>query len=112
MELGKLLPVKSGIKIPMFISYSNQKSTPQYNPLTPDIELKKALDAATKEEKKAILNYAQDYTTRKSINFTNVHKERTNPDKKPQIWDVENLSVSYAYTKFAHRDFINEKRSA
>jgi cell surface protein SprA len=108
LELGKLLPAKSGVKIPMFVSYSSQISTPQYNPLTPDIELKKVLDAASKEEKKVILNYAQDYTTRNSINFTNVHKERTNPDKKSKLWDVENLSASYAFNKLSHRDFINE----
>ena len=65
-------------------------------------------EISPKEEKKVILNYAQDYTTRNSINFTNVHKERTNPDKKSKLWDVENLSASYAFTKFSHRDFINE----
>ena len=108
MELGKFFPQKTGIKIPMFVSYSSQVSTPQYDPKTPDIELKNALDNASKSEKKAILEYAQDYTTRNSINFTNVRKERTNPDKKPQVWDIENFNVSYAYTKFAHRDFINE----
>lgn len=108
MELGKFLPQKTGVKIPMFVSYSSQVSTPQYDPKTPDIELKNALDNASKSEKNAILEYAQDYTTRNSINFTNVRKERTNPDKKPQVWDIENFNVSYAYTKLAHRDFINE----
>src|SRR5690606_15314516 len=111
MELGKFFPQKTGIKIPMFISYSSQVSTPQYDPKTPDIELKNALDNASKSEKKAILEYAQDYTTRNSINFTNVRKERTNPEKKPQVWDVENFNVSYAYTKLAHRDFINERNT-
>jgi cell surface protein SprA len=108
LELGKFFPKKSGIVIPMFISSSAQISTPQYDPRTPDIELKNALDAANKEEKKAILSYAQDYTTRNSINFTNVHKERDNPDKKVRLWDIENLNLSYAYTKYYHRDFINE----
>ncbi|MEQ7800847.1 cell surface protein SprA [Pedobacter sp. ASV1-7] len=111
MELGKFFPQKTGIKIPMFVSYSSQVSTPQYDPKTPDIELKNALDNASKSEKKAILEYAQDYTTRNSINFTNVRKERTNPEKKPQVWDVENFNVSYAYTKLAHRDFINERNT-
>lgn len=108
MELGKFLPQKTGVRIPMFVSYSSQVSTPQYDPKTPDIELKNALDNASGSEKNAILEYAQDYTTRNSINFTNVRKERTNPDKKPQVWDIENFNVSYAYTKLAHRDFINE----
>ncbi|WP_369974455.1 cell surface protein SprA [Pedobacter sp. HMWF019] len=108
MELGKFFPKKTALRVPMFISYSKQVSTPQYDPMKPDIELKNSLDMATKEEKKAILNYAQDYTTRNSINFTNVRKERTDANKKVHLWDVENLSASYAYTSYSHRDFINE----
>ena len=108
LELGKFFPKKSGLVIPMFISSSAQISTPQYDPRTPDIELKNALEGASGAEKKAILNYAQDYTTRNSINFSNVHKERTDPDKKIRLWDIENLNLSYAYTKYFHRDFINE----
>ncbi|WP_276090908.1 cell surface protein SprA [Pedobacter sp. JY14-1] len=108
MELGMLLPKRSGVKIPMFVSYSNQVSTPQYDPRTPDIELKTALEGATQAQKKEILDYAQDYTRRNSISFTNVRKERTDPDKRPKLWDVENLNASYAYTKFYHRDFINQ----
>ncbi|MES2828199.1 MAG: cell surface protein SprA [Bacteroidota bacterium] len=111
MELGKFLPKKSGIRVPMFVSYSSQVSTPQFDPRTPDIELKNALDAASKAEKKEILNYAQDFTTRNSISFTNVRKERTNLEKTPKIWDIENLNASYAYTKFAHRDFINQNNT-
>jgi cell surface protein SprA len=108
MELGKFLPKRSGIRIPMFVSYSSQVSTPQYDPLMPDIELKNALDAANTAKKKEILNYAQDHTTRNSISFTNVHKERSDPEKKARLWDIENFNASYAYTKFYHRDFINE----
>lgn len=108
MELGKFFPKKSGIKIPMYISYSSQVSTPQYNPSMPDIELKNALDAANKAQRDSILNFAQDRTTRSSINFTNVRKERTNPEQKPRPWDIENFNVSYAYTKYSHRDFIVE----
>lgn len=108
MELGKFFPKKTGIKVPMFVSYSSQVATPQYNPSMPDIELKNALDAASKPQRDSILNFAQDYTTRSSINFTNVRKERTDPEAKPKIWDIENFNVSYAYTKYSHRDFIIE----
>jgi cell surface protein SprA len=107
LELGKFFPQKTGIKIPVYVSYSSQVSTPQYDPRMPDVELKTAMQGATKAEKKEILDYAQDVTTRNSINLTNVHKERTNPDKRPQLWDVENLSATYSYTKFLHHDFVN-----
>ncbi|UKT63211.1 cell surface protein SprA [Pedobacter mucosus] len=108
VELGKFLPQKSGIRIPMFINYSKQVSTPQYNPRTPDIELKNALNQSTKEQKDSILNFAQDYTVRRGINFTNVHKERTSNAKPVRLWDIENFAASYAYTQFNHRDFINQ----
>ena len=107
-ELGKFLPQKSGVKIPMYVSYSTQVLTPQFDPRTPDVELKQALDGSNKVQRDSILNFAQDYTTRSSINFTNVRKERAITDTKFRLWDIENFNVSYAQTKFAHRDFINE----
>jgi cell surface protein SprA len=109
LELGKFFSQKTGIKIPLYMSYSRQLRTPQYDPLMPDMELNHTLGAATKEEKKAILDYAQDYTTRNSINLTNVRKERTDADKRIQLWDVENLSASYAFSNDDHRDFMNAR---
>src|SRR5690606_1169186 len=37
IELGKFFPDRTGIRIPLYINYSNQLSTPEYNPLMPDI---------------------------------------------------------------------------
>ncbi len=108
MELGKFLPQRSGIKIPMYVSYSKQTLTPQFDPRIPDIELKNALEGASKAQRDSILNFAQDYTTRSSLNFTGVHKERINKEAKQQLWDIENFSVDYAQTRFSHRDFINQ----
>ncbi|RYG22067.1 MAG: cell surface protein SprA, partial [Chitinophagaceae bacterium] len=107
-ELGKFLPQRSGIKIPMYVSYSTQVFTPQYDPRTPDVELKQALSQSTKVQRDSILNFAQDHTVRSSINFTNVRKERATTDTKFNLWDIENFNFSYAQTKYAHRDFINE----
>ncbi|MDQ8004271.1 MAG: cell surface protein SprA [Pedobacter sp.] len=108
MELGKFLPQKSGVKIPMYVSYSKQVATPQFDPRTPDIELSKALDNASKSQRDSILNFAQDYTTRSSLAFTNVRKDRVGEDAKVRLWDIENFNVSYAQSKISHRDFINE----
>ncbi|WP_235985886.1 T9SS outer membrane translocon Sov/SprA [Mucilaginibacter segetis] len=106
VELGKFFPDKSGIRIPAYVNVSNQVSTPQYDPASPDVELKKTLAAApTSQARDSIRNVSVDYTMRKSINFTNVHKERTNPDAPVHIWDVENLNATYAYTEYTHHDF-------
>ncbi len=100
IELGKFLPEKSGIKIPMFFGYSEAFIDPQYNPLDPDVLLQRSLDAAPNDSvRKAINSAAQDYTMRKSINFTNVKKNKTGPKPKSHIYDVENLNFTYAYTE-------------
>jgi len=54
------------------------KSTPKYNPLDPDIEMKyvKTDEQLTPAFKDSILHITEDYTQRKSINFTNVKKEK------------------------------------
>ncbi|MEO5909112.1 MAG: cell surface protein SprA, partial [Ginsengibacter sp.] len=107
LELGKLLPKTAAMSIPFFASISNSISTPQYDPFDMDLTLKQKLEAATsKSQKDSIRNNAVDFASIKTISFNNVHKNRTS-NKKPKIWDVENVDVSYTYTKTeAHNPLI------
>ena len=103
LELGKFLPESSGVKVPMYVGFSEQIINPQFDPLSPDIEWNDATRALTKEERKQKLKESQTYTRRRSINFTNVHKERTQ-GKEERPWDVENLAVSYSYGDQEYHD--------
>lgn len=106
VELGKFFPDKAGVHIPLYVDVSQQVSTPQYDPASPDIELKQTLNSATSSKQRdSIQNAAEDYTLRKSINLTNVHKAKTNPTAPSHVWDVENLNASYSYTEYDHHDF-------
>ncbi len=104
LELGKFFPEKLNVRIPMYVGYSQNVSNPEYNPLDPDIPFKKALDDPTlsAEYKDSIRNIAQDYTQRKSINFTNVKVNKTKG--KPHIYDLANWSLSYGYNETFKRD--------
>ena len=107
LELGKLLPKKALLSIPFFASITNSISTPQYDPFDMDLTLKQKLQAATSQSQRdSIRNNAVDFSSIKTISFTNVHKNR--PDnKKPQLWDIENWDLSYTYTKTeAHNPLI------
>jgi len=107
MELGKFFPEKSGVSIPMYIGFSETRINPQYNPLDPDIPLKSALRAAeTKEERNEIKRNAQDFTQRKSINFTNVRKSKLEGD--PKIYDFANWAFSYSYNETFSRNIKTE----
>ncbi|MEO6850001.1 MAG: cell surface protein SprA, partial [Mucilaginibacter sp.] len=106
VELGKFFPDKSGVHIPLYVNVSSQVSTPQYDPAQPDILLKQELNAASSSQQRdSIKNAAEDYTVRKSINLTNVHKTKTNTTDKNHVWDIENFNATYSYTEYEHHDF-------
>lgn len=109
LELGKFFPQRTGMQIPVFLNWSSQLSVPQFDPSSQDIELKTTLSGLSKELRDSIHRVVDDYTRRRSINFTNVRKIRTNPADKLRLWDIENWSASYAYNEYDHRDFINER---
>lgn len=98
LELGRLLPKEAAISIPFFASITQMTSTPEYDPFDKDIRLRDKLRHASGEERDSIRRNSIDFASMKTISFTNVHKERTD-DKKPQLWDIENLDFSYTFTK-------------
>jgi cell surface protein SprA len=104
LELGKLLPKKSGLSVPFYASLSNSASTPEYDPYDLDIKLKdKIKAAATPAERDSIRNEAIDEVTIKSFNFTNVRKNNIT-GKKLKLWSIENFDLSYSYTQSEHHD--------
>ncbi len=108
-ELGKFFPQKLGITIPMYLGWGETFVNPKFYPLNPDVLLRTAIKNASDEtEKKKIREAAQDYTSRYSINFTNVKKNRVNGGKS-HIWDIENFNFSYAYQKIYRRNQVIEE---
>lgn len=102
-ELGKFFPDKAGVRIPLFVSYSQIFKNPKYDPLNPDITLKEALSLAkTQSERDSIKHYSQDYTSRKSINFTNVKLLKTRGT--PHFYDIANWSMTYSYSEVFSRN--------
>ena len=106
MELGKLLPEKTGLRIPFYAQYSKTVETPEFDPYQLDLRLKEDVldNLETKQERDSIRNLAANVTTISGFNFTNVRKERMNRERKPMPWDVENLSLTYAFDKTTRHD--------
>ena len=118
-ELGKFFPEDYGVKIPMYVGVSEAIANPQYNPLDPDILFKTTLETLdSKAEKDSLKHITQDYVKRKSINFTNVRKMpsmnnkkgKTAKPKKPKVYDIENVSLSYSFNETFIRN-INTKEN-
>lgn len=105
LNLGKLLPKKWGINLPFNYAVGEETITPKFDPFYQDIQLNQLLaitdDAA---ERNNIENRAVDYTKRTSVNFIGVRKNK-NPEKKPNFYDVENLTLSYSMNEMEHHDY-------
>ncbi|MFM2338480.1 MAG: cell surface protein SprA [Bacteroidota bacterium] len=110
IEAGKLLPKKLGLQIPVYMGISKSISNPLYDPYDLDIKLKDKLNnAANKQLKDSMRNDAQDVTTIKTINFTNVRKLKTN-GKKPMPWSLSNFDLNYSYIQtLTHNPLIERE---
>jgi cell surface protein SprA len=98
VELGKFFPEKIGVRLPVYIGYSETRIKPQYNPLDPDILLNDALDAApNKAARDSIQAISEDFARRKTITVSNAGI--TKRGEKPHVWDLANFSVNYTYNE-------------
>ena len=107
LEMGKLLPKKWGISIPVYAAYTQAVSTPEFDPYDQDIKLKDKISAAAnKSERDSIKRVAIDYTSTKTLNFTNVKKNKTSGSKS-HIYDISNIDISYSYIQtLSHNPLI------
>jgi len=104
LELGKFLPEKSGIRIPAHYDFSQTVSNPQYNPLDPDVLYKEQTEGMIKSEKDSLKELTTDVIRRQNLNFMNVRKDRVGAASRPQLWDIENFDVSYAYSEISRHN--------
>lgn len=99
-QLGQLLGSKVKLDIPFLYTYSVGIITPQFDPFNPDIELSDYDPEQRRERARA----GQNFTERRSYNFTNVRKQRA-PGKKATLFDLSNFNFNYGYSEDLLRDF-------
>jgi cell surface protein SprA len=97
--LDKFTPAKWGIRLPVFLSYQRRNSTPLFDPFDPDVRVKRSLEKfATDGEREFFKSLIEDRETRRSINFTNVRKMKTNKERKTMPWDIPNFGYTWSYS--------------
>jgi cell surface protein SprA len=78
----------------MFISYENTTINPNFDPANPDLRLEAALKSFnTDGEREAYQKLIRDQSIRRSLNFTNVRKVKTNKEAKTHIYDLKILHL-------------------
>ncbi|MGD0582333.1 MAG: cell surface protein SprA [Bacteroidales bacterium] len=107
LELGKFFPEKAGVRLPVYLGYSESRIKPQYDPLDPDIPFNDALKAATtKAAKDSIKAISEDYLRRKTFTISNAGI--TKRGNKAHFWSPSNLSFNYSYNEVYRSNITTE----
>lgn len=98
MELGRFLPESAKISAPLYYSYSNQTTAPQYDPLNRDILLSESLkNTRDKQERDSVNRLAVTQTLNKSLSLNNIKMDIKS--KNPMPYDPANFSFGYSYSE-------------
>lgn len=95
-DLGRLLPEKAKVTVPVYYSYSKHIVKPKYNPLDTDMLLSDALDATqTQEEKDSIISLTTTSSVNRNFSITGA-KVNIASKKHPMPYDPANFTFSYS----------------
>ena len=99
IELGKFFPDKMKVTAPLYYSVTKEITTPKYNPLDTDMELKDALDAAAnKQERDSIESIAVTKKTTTNFSLSNVRFGIKTNKRHPMPYDPANFTFSYSHS--------------
>ena len=99
LEAGRLFPEKAKIQMPLYVSYSNETTSPDYDPLDTDVKLKQTLETYdTKEERDSIKKMSNTVHESTSFSVTNL-KVNIHSKKRDMFYDPANFALSASYNK-------------
>lgn len=111
LELGKLLPEKAKVSVPLYVGVSKLTVTPEYSPHEPDRLLKDVIhEASSSSERRRIKEMSQDVVKRNSINLTNI---RVNQDfEKFRMLSPSNFSLTASYSETEAHSYEVERNNS
>lgn len=102
LQLGKFFPERTKVNIPLYITYTDELTKPQYNPRDEDVRLADALaDATTDTERRLIEDYAVTQRTTRSVTLSGVNVGIRS--KEPMPYDPANLTANFSHSLAEHR---------
>ena len=100
LEAGRLFPEKAKIQMPLYVSYSNETTSPDYDPLDTDVKLKETLETYnTKAEKDSIKQLSNTVHESTSFSLSNLKVNHHYTKKRDLFVDPANFSISASYNK-------------
>ncbi len=103
LEGGRLFPEKAKIQMPLYVAYTNETTSPDYDPLDTDIKLSETLSTyETKSERDSIKRLSNTVQESTSFSVSNL-KVNIHSKKRDMFYDPANFSISASYNKQSER---------
>ena len=100
LEAGRLFPEKAKVQMPLYVSYSNETTSPDYDPLDTDVKLSETLSTYdTKEERDSIKALSNTVHESTSFSLSNLKVNHHYTKKRDLFVDPANFSLSASYNK-------------
>lgn len=98
VEMGRFFPDKAKVQIPIYYSYSKERTVPKYNPLDSDMEMSDALDAlGSDRERDSLRSITDKVVINKNFSISNA-RVGISTKRHPMPYDPANFSFSYAHS--------------
>ncbi len=98
VEMGRFFPEKAKVQLPVYYSYSKERTVPKYNPLDSDMEMDDALDAlGSKHERDSLRAITDKVVVNKNFSISNA-RVNIATKRHPMPYDPANFSFSYAHS--------------
>jgi cell surface protein SprA len=107
-ELGKLFPVKAGIRLPFYGSIAQSFSLPEYDPYQTDILTSQELRLYNKDSAALYKKQIETTSTRRGFNFSGVRIMPKLKSKRQRIYDPANFTFTYSYNEIISTDPYTE----
>lgn len=107
LELGKLFPVKWGIRLPFYGGITQSFSTPEFDPYQGDIKVAQEialLRTVNPDTANLYKKQIQTINTRRGFNFSGIRFQPKLKTKKPVIYDPGNFTFTYSYNEILMSD--------
>lgn len=98
LQLGKLFSEKTQVHLPLYLTYTDELTSPEYNPRDEDVRLSDALAAApTAKERQQIEDYALTKRSTRSITLSGVNVGIKS--QEPMPYDPANLTFNFSHSE-------------
>lgn len=110
LQMGRFFGKDAGIRLPTYLGYAEMVTRPQFAPLAPDLEFDDYVNQSFPEEgdQDSVRRIQETRIIRRSVNLTNIRKEKTNPERKSRFYDISNFSATLSYAQDRRRNFETE----